>query len=47
MKILSDLSGNNTLIGIISHVEELREKIDKKIVVTKTQSGSKLDICVI
>ena len=47
MKILSDLSGNNTLIGIISHVEELREKIDKKFIVTKTQSGSNLDICVI
>lgn len=47
MKTLSDLSGNKTLIGIISHVADLREKIDNKIVVTKTQSGSKLDIYVI
>lgn len=42
MKILSELSGNKTLIGIISHVGELREQIDKKIIVTKTQKGSKL-----
>lgn len=44
MRILMDLSGNNTLIGIISHVTELREKIEKKIVVTKSQAGSSLRI---
>ncbi len=44
MKVLNELTDNKNLIGIISHVTELREKIDKKIVVTKTQSGSKLDI---
>lgn len=44
MKILSELSGNKTLIGIISHVGELREQIDKKIIVTKTQKGSKLKL---
>lgn len=44
MKILLELSGNNTLIGIISHVGELREQIDKKIIVTKTQKGSKLKL---
>ena len=44
MRTLMDLSGNKTLIGIISHVAELREKIDKKILVTKTQSGSNLKI---
>lgn len=44
MRTLIELSGNRTLIGIISHVAELREKIDKKILVTKTQSGSKLKI---
>jgi len=42
MKILQELSGNKTLIGIISHISDLREKIDKKIIVTKTQKGSKL-----
>lgn len=44
MRTLNDLSGNKTLIGIISHVSELREKIDKQIIVSKTQSGSKLKI---
>lgn len=44
MKILQELSGNSSLIGIISHVTELREKIDNKIVVTKTPSGSKLEV---
>ena len=44
MKTLYELSGNNTLIGIISHVETLRERIEKKIVVKKTPSGSKLEI---
>lgn len=44
MKILDELSGNKTLIGIISHVTELREKIEKRITVTKTKFGSKLSI---
>ncbi len=44
MKTLYELSGNKTLIGIISHVESLRERIEKKIVVTKTQSGSHLEL---
>lgn len=44
MRTLKDLSGNKTLIGIISHVAELREKIDRKIIVSKTQTGSKLRI---
>lgn len=44
MRTLYELSGNKTLIGIISHVESLRERIEKKIIVTKTQSGSKLEL---
>ncbi len=44
MRTLKDLSGNKTLIGIISHVADLREKIERKIIVSKTQSGSKLKI---
>ncbi len=44
MRTLKDLSGNKTLIGIISHVAELREKIAQKIIVSKTQTGSKLRI---
>ena len=44
MKILFELSGNKTLIGIISHVSELREKIERKIEVKKTQTGSVLNM---
>lgn len=36
---LQDLVEGNRLVGIISHVEELKNKIDKKIVVTKQISG--------
>lgn len=40
IKMLSTLSGGGKLIGIISHVEELKEAIDRKIVVTATRQGS-------
>ena len=39
---LMSLAGNNKLIGIISHVEELQERIDKKIIVEKGQNGSNI-----
>lgn len=42
MKILNDLTEGKRLVGIISHVAELRERIDKKIVVTKGITGSSL-----
>lgn len=38
--VLMGLSEGNRLVGIISHVGELKEKIDKQIVVTKTALGS-------
>ncbi len=37
---LVGLSGGGRLVGIISHVSELKGIIDKKIVVTKTRDGS-------
>ncbi len=40
IRILSTLSGNDRLVGIISHVSELKERIDKKIVVKKLPDGS-------
>lgn len=47
MKALSSLSEGNRLVGIISHVAELKEKIDKQIVVTKKATGgSKIEIVV-
>ena len=44
-KALASLSDGDRLIGIISHVDELKSKIDKQIVVTKTkESGSTMRI---
>ncbi len=40
ISLLSDLSGGTKLVGIISHVEDLKANISKKIVVKKTRSGS-------
>ena len=39
MKALNSLTEGNRLIGIISHVEELRRAIDRQIVVTKERTG--------
>ena len=36
---LAGLSGSGRLVGIISHVSELRRSIDRQIVVTKDKSG--------
>lgn len=37
---LSSLSEDRRLVGVISHVAELRERIDRKIIVTKAADGS-------
>lgn len=39
MQALGDLAQGNRLVGIISHVAELKEKIDKQIVVRKDRTG--------
>lgn len=39
MKAISNLSDGNHLVGIISHVAELKNKIDKQIVVRKDEFG--------
>ncbi len=39
IKALSRLSSGNRLVGIISHVAELQDRIDRQIVVTKDRSG--------
>ena len=47
MRALSGLAEGNRLVGIISHVAELKTRIDKQIVVTKEPSGgSKAEIIV-
>lgn len=40
IKALSSLAEGNRLVGIISHVNDLKEKIDRQIVVTKERDGS-------
>ena len=39
MRALADLTEGERLVGVISHVAELRERIDRQIVVTKARSG--------
>ena len=41
IKILNDLSDGKRLVGIISHVTELKAQIGTKLVVTKGEKGSK------
>jgi len=44
MNAIMMLGQNNKIIGIISHVNELKQRIDKKIIVKKTNSGSSIEI---
>ncbi len=44
IQTLMNLSEGNRLIGIISHVSELKERIDKQVLIKKSQSGSKIEI---
>jgi exonuclease SbcC len=46
VRTLSDMAGGNRIIGIISHVAELRERIDKQIRVGKSTSGSSIKLVV-
>lgn len=43
---LMSLVEKDRLIGIISHVPELSEKIEKQIIITKTNVGSKVEVVV-
>lgn len=40
IQILKELAGEKGLVGIISHVNELKEQIEWKLAVTKTEQGS-------
>ncbi len=42
IKVLENLAGGKRLIGIISHVHELEERINKKLIVKKTLTGSEI-----
>lgn len=47
LRLLDQLSSNsNTLVGIISHVEELKNRIPQQIVVSKDLNGSSLEVVI-
>lgn len=41
IEVLAELAGDSRMVGIISHVTELKEQIDRKLVVSRTDKGSK------
>ena len=44
LALLQSLSQGHRLIGIISHVSELKSCIEKKVIISKTNQGSKISI---
>ena len=44
LRVLSSLADGKRLIGIISHVHDLEERIDRQIYVTKGLKGSRIEI---
>jgi len=44
IETLSSLTNGNRLVGIISHVSELKDRIDKKILIEKSMEGSSLKL---
>ena len=44
IQTLIDLASGNRLVGIISHVSELKERIDRQFIIKKSSSGSVIDV---
>lgn len=42
IEVLEELSGGSRMIGIISHVTELKEQMEKKLLVTRNEKGSSI-----
>lgn len=43
IRILRQLAGEKRLVGIISHVPELKEQLERQLVVKKTEKGSRIE----
>ena len=43
LQVLGSLAEGKRLIGVISHVHELEERIEKQLIVTKTMNGSRIE----
>lgn len=41
IEVLGELAGDSRMVGIISHVTELKEQIDRKLVVSRSDKGSR------
>lgn len=41
IEVLGELAGDSRMVGIISHVTELKEQIDRQLVVSRTDKGSR------
>ncbi len=46
LRVLTELAGGKRLIGIISHVRDLEERIDRQIIVSRTPGGSTVRVSV-
>lgn len=44
IRVLTDMCGDDKLVGIISHVDALKEAIERKIVVRRARSGSTIEV---
>ena len=44
MDVILDLTSSNKLVGIISHVEDLKTRIQNRISTSKTEFGSKVEV---
>lgn len=44
IRVLEGLTRGDVMVGVISHVDLLRERIDRKIVVTRTREGSSVEV---
>ena len=42
IEVLQELAGEHRQVGIISHVSELKEQLEKKLIVEKGEAGSKI-----